>query len=350
MHVQLERKDSTDDNRLLVHFALGKAYEDAAAYATSFRHYAEANRLRRSQLRYQAEQTTRFVRRSRALFTREFLRERTAAGCPAPDPIFIVGLPRSGSTLVEQILSSHPQVEGTMELADITTIARTLGRESHSLEEEEQSEGYPQVIATLSPEQLRVLGEEYITRTRVQRKTAAPFFIDKTPHNFLHLGLILLMLPNARIIDVRRHPLSCGFSVFKQHFAQGQSFSYSLEDIGQFYRDYVELMAHFDQVLPGRVHRVHYESLVENPEREIRTLLDYCRLPFDEACLRFYENKRAVRTPSSEQVRRPIFREGLEQWRHYEPWLEPLKRRLGAVLQTYPEVPSLPEIQSNSGD
>jgi hypothetical protein len=237
-----------------------------------------------------------------------------------------------------------------MELADVTTLARTLGRESRSPEEEEQSEGYPQVIATLSPEQLRVLGEGYITRTRVQRKTAAPFFIDKTPHNFLHLGLILLMLPAARIIDVRRHPLSCGFAVFKQHFAHGQNFSYSLEDVGQFYRDYVELMAHFDQILPGRVHRVHYESLVENPEHEVRRLLDYCRLPFDEACLRFYENRRAVRTPSSEQVRRPIFREGLEQWRHYEPWLEPLKTSLGAVLQMYPEVPPLPEIQSNSGD
>ncbi len=211
MHVQLERKDSTDDNRSLVHFALGKAYEDAAAYETSFRHYAEANRLRRGQLRYQAEQTTRFVQRSRALFTSEFLRERTASGCPALAPIFVVGLPRSGSTLVEQILSSHPQVEGTMELGDIVTIARTLGRESHSIEEEKQSEGYPQVIATLSPEHLRVLGEEYMTRTRVQRKTAAPFFIDKTPHNFLHLGLILLMLPNARVIDVRRDPPSCGF-------------------------------------------------------------------------------------------------------------------------------------------
>ncbi len=342
MHVQLERKDSTDANRLLVHFALGKAYEDAAAYATSFGHYAEANRLRRGQLRYSAEQTTRFVQRSRALFTSAFLRERTAAGCPARDPIFIVGLPRSGSTLVEQILSSHSQVEGTMELADITTLARRLGREARSIEEEEQSEGYPQVIATLSPEHLRALGEDYIARTRVQRKAAAPCFIDKTPNNFLHLGLILLMLPNARVIDVRRDPLACGFSAFKQHFAHGQNFSYSLEDIGQFYRDYVELMAHFDQVLPGRVHRVHYESLVENPEHEVRTLLDYCRLPFEEVCLRFYENKRAVRTPSSEQVRRPIFRESLEQWRHYEPWLEPLKTALGAVLLMYPEVPPLP--------
>ena len=200
-----------------------------------------------------------------------------------------------------------------------------------------RNSGLPEVIATLSPEQLRVLGEEYITRTRVQRKTSAPFFIDKTPDNFLHLGLILLMLPNARIIDVRRHPLSCGFSVFKQHFGHGQGFSYSLEDIGEFYRDYVELMAHFDQVLPGRVHRVHYESLVENPEHEVRTLLDYCRLPFDEACLRFYENKRAVRTPSSEQVRRPIFREGLEQWRHYEPWLEPLKTRLDLFCRRTPK-------------
>jgi tetratricopeptide (TPR) repeat protein len=351
MQAQLDRKDSTDDNRVMVHFALGKAYEDAAAYQPSFQHYAEANRLRRGQLGYQAESTTRFVQRSRKLFTSEFLRERTGAGCAAPDPIFILGLPRSGSTLVEQILSSHSQVEGTMELGDITTIARRLGRESQALDEDdtsEQADGYPQALATLAPEQLRALGEEYITRTRVQRKTAASLFIDKTPNNFLHLGLIHLVLPNAKIIDVRRHPLSSGFSVFKQHFARGQGFSYSLEDIGQFYRDYVELMAHFDQVLPGRVHRVHYESLVENTEHEVRALLDYCQLPFEEACLRFYENKRAVRTPSSEQVRQPIFREGLEQWRHYEPWLEPLELALGPVLQMYPEVPPLPEIQRTS--
>ncbi len=353
MRGRLARSDATDDERLLLHFALGKAFEDAAQFEPSFQHYAEANRLRHGQLRYRAEYTTRFIQRSRRLYTSEFLRERTAAGCSAPDPIFVVGLPRAGSTLVDQILSSHSLVEGTMELSDITSMSRKLDRAADSMTSddaaaEEQTSGYPQVIATLTPERLRELGEEYLSRTRVQRKTAAPFFIDKTPNNFLHLGLIALVLPNAKIIDVRRHPLSCGFSVFKQHFARGQGFSYSLEDIGCFYRDYVELMSHFDQVLPGRVHRVYYESLVEDTEREIRALLDYCQLPLEEACLRFYENRRAVRTPSSEQVRRPIFREGLDQWHHYEPWLEPLKSALGPVLQAYPEVPPLPEMESNS--
>jgi tetratricopeptide (TPR) repeat protein len=347
MQGELSRTEARDEDRLLLHFALGKACEDASQFEQSFRHYAEGNRLRHAQLRYKPEHTTRFVERSRTLLTRELLRERAAVGCPAPDPIFIVGLPRAGSTLVDQILSSHSQVEGTMELSDIISLARSLDRVDDS-DTEEQSDGYPQVLATLTPERLRELGEEYIARTRVQRKTAAPFFIDKTPNNFLHLGMIVLALPNAKIIDVRRHPLACCFSVFKQYFARGQSFSYSLEDVGRFYRDYVELMAHVDRMLPGRVHRLYYESLVENTEAEVRALLDYCGLPFEEACLRFYENKRAVRTASSEQVRRPIFREGLEQWRHYEPWLGPLKAILGPVLGAYPQVPPPRDIRCDN--
>lgn len=355
MQGRLARSDATNDERLLVHFALGKAFEDAGQFERSFVHYAEANRLRSSQLRYRAENTTRFIQRSRRLYTREFLQQRIALGAPERDPIFVVGLPRAGSTLVDQILSSHSRVEGTMELSDITSLARKLDRaadamtaEDSASEEQRRAVGYLDVIPTLTAEQLRELGQEYLSRTRVQRKTDAPFFIDKTPNNFLHLGLILLTLPNAKIIDVRRHPLSCGFSVFKQHFARGQGFSYSLEDIGHFYRDYVELMAHFDQLLPGRVHRVYYESLVENTEQEVRALLDYCQLPFEQACLRFYENRRAVRTPSSEQVRQPIFRAGLEQWRHYEPWLGPLKTALGSVLEAYPAVPPLRELESST--
>jgi hypothetical protein len=194
---------------------------------------------------------------------------------------------------------------------------------------------YPDVLATLEPDRLRALGEQYLEKTRIQRKTAAPLFIDKMPNNFLHVGLIHLALPNARIIDARRHPLACCFSAFKQHFARGQHFSYDLEDVGRYYRDYVELMAHFDDVLPGRVHRVIYESLIENTESEVRRLLEYCGLPFEPQCLRFYENERAVRTASSEQVRRPIFREGLDQWRHYEPWLGPLKAALGPALDNW---------------
>lgn len=336
MQRALEDAESTDDDRLHLHFALGKAYEDAAQYERSFRHYAEGNRLGRQLRRYSARHHARFAERTKATYTSELLRQRAAAGCPAPDPIFIVGLPRAGSTLVEQILASHSMVEATMELVEILSLAHSLGRFDDSATQE-TSALYPEVLATLPPERLRQLGEDYIARTRVHRKTAAPFFIDKLPNNFLHLGLIALALPNAKIIDVRRHPLGCGFSVFKQHFARGQAFSYSLEDIGRFYRHYVELMAHFDQVLPGRVYRVDYEALVEHTEAEIRGLLDYCQLPFEDNCLRFYENRRAVQTASSQQVRRPIYREGLEQWRHYEPWLDPLKAALGPVLEAYPQ-------------
>ena len=341
MRSQLARTDASTDDRVHLEFALGKAREDAEEFEASFRHYDQANRLRRSQIHYSAAETTSLVERSLALYTREFFDARAGAGCPARDPLFIVGMPRAGSTLVEQILSSHSLVEGTMELYDMISLARSLDVRGPR----EERLQYPDTLAALTPAELQALGARYLDRTRVQRKSSAPYFIDKMPNNFLHTGLILLALPNARIIDVRRHPLGCCFSVFKQHFARGQSFSYGLEDVGRYYRDYVELMAHFDRVLPGRVHRVHYESLVENTESEVRALLEYCGLPFEEQCLRFYENERAVRTASSEQVRQPIFRDGLEQWRHYEPWLEPLKTALGPVLDAYPGAPEPQDTQ-----
>jgi tetratricopeptide (TPR) repeat protein len=329
---QLERGDLSTEDRFHFQFALGKALEDAGDYARSFEHYAEGNRLRRSVVGYEPEELTDRVRRSKALFTAAFFAERAGWGAAAPDPIFIVGLPRSGSTLIEQILSSHSSVEGTMELPDIGTIARELGgRKKRS-----EPSAYPEVLGTLGPDTLRALGERYLEQTRVQRRSGAPFFIDKMPNNWEHVGLIHLILPNARIIDARRHPMSCCFSVFKQHFARGQRFSYSLDDIGRYYRDYVDLMAHLDSVLPGRVHRVFYERVVENTEAEVRRLLEFCGLPFEEGCLRFYETERAVRTASSEQVRRPIYRDALEQWTHYEQWLGPLKQALGPVLETYP--------------
>lgn len=321
--------------RLHFHFASGKALEDAGQFAASFADYAEGNRLRRNEIHYDAAENAARLRRSRTLYTSAFLNERSGFGCDAPDPIFIVGLPRSGSTLLEQILASHSQVEGTMELPDIMAIARAL---SWSADEAEPVK-YPDVLADLSPDRWRALGNEYLAGTRIHRKRRTPFFIDKMPNNFAHLGLIHLSLPNAKIIDARRHPLACCFSGFKQHFAEGQNFSYSLTDIGRYYRDYVEFMAHFDSVLPGRVHRVFYESLVADTESEIRRLLDYCGLPFESSCLRFYENSRAVRTASSEQVRRPIFRDGVDHWRNFEKWLEPLKRALGPVLEQYPRVP-----------
>jgi hypothetical protein len=222
-----------------------------------------------------------------------------------------------------------------MELPDIIDMARSLGGGRARGE----ASKYPEALAEFSADQLRALGEQYIANTRIQRKTAAPFFIDKMPNNFAHIGLIQLILPRAKIIDARRHPLGCCFSGFKQHFARGQHFTYGLDDIGRYYYDYVELMAHFDAALPGRVHRVIYETLVDDTENEVRRLLDYCGLPFDERCLRFYENDRAVRTASSEQVRRPIYRDGVDHWQHYESWLEPLKRALGPVLECYPAVP-----------
>jgi Flp pilus assembly protein TadD len=338
MRAQLRRQDLADEDRFHLHFAMGKALEDSGEYAESFEHYSSGNALRRKEVHYEAAEVSGSVRRTKALCTREFFASRNGFGSPAPDPIFIVGLPRSGSTLLEQILSSHSQVEGTMELPEIIGITQLMrervGRADH-LE-------YPEGLARLTAADCREFGEQYLAKTRIVRKAGTPFFIDKMPNNFLHLALIHLILPNAKIIDARRHPLGCRFSGFKQHFARGQHFSYRLEDIGRYYHDYVELLAHFDAVLPGRVHRVIYERMVEDTETEIRRLLDYCGLPFEESCLKFYENERPVATPSVEQVRQPIYRQSVDQWQHYESWLGPLKEALGAVLGPYPEVPDFP--------
>jgi cytochrome c-type biogenesis protein CcmH/NrfG len=334
MRQALARGDLSDDDRMHFEFALGKALEDAASYPDSFAHYAAGNALRRAQHGYDPQEMSGYVRRSKRLLTREFFAERAGAGVRARDPIFIVGLPRAGSTLIEQILASHPLVEGTMELPHLPKIARELAGPK-------QEEGtFLTRLAALGRDELQALGERYLAETRVMRKTDAPFFIDKMPNNCMYVGLIHLILPSAVVIDARRHPLGCCFSCFKQHFARGQWFSYGLEDLGRYYRDYVELMAHFDDVLPGRVRRVFYESLIDDTEAEVRRLLEHCGLPFEPACLRFYENDRAVRTASSEQVRRPIFREAVDHWRHYEPWLEPLERALGEVLTDYPRVPA----------
>ncbi|MFI4890392.1 MAG: tetratricopeptide repeat-containing sulfotransferase family protein [Steroidobacterales bacterium] len=336
MRTELGKEDLAVDDRLHFEFALGKALEDAGSYAESFAHYEAAGKLRLSLAPYNADENHDRVQRSKRVFTREFLEARRGAGAAAADPIFIVGLPRAGSTLIEQILASHSQVEGTMELPDLPRIARELAARASR----DGGSRYPECVAALDPDELRLLGEQYLAATQVQRKTSAPYFIDKMPNNFAHVGLIELILPNARVIDARRHPLGCCFSSFKQHFARGQNFSYSLDDLGRYYRDYVDLMAHFDAASPGRTHRVIYERLIEDTEAEVRRLLDYCGLPFEDACLRFYENDRAVRTASSEQVRQPIYKDGLEHWKHYEPWLGALKQALGPVLDAYPGVPS----------
>ena len=334
MRARLARADLSDEHRLHFDFALGKALEDRRAHEASFAHYAAGNALRLKAQPYRAGETRTRIERAMAVYSRDFFAARAGCGDPAPDPIFIVGLPRSGSTLLEQILSSHSAVEGTMELPEIISMTRELRRGL------DVGASYHDALAELPPAAFAELGAQYLERTRVQRKTSAPFFIDKMPNNFLHLGLILTMLPNAKIVDARRHPMACCFSGFKQHFARGQNFSYGLDDIGRYYRDYVELMAHFDAVAPGRVHRVIHERLVEDTEGEVRRLLDYCGLPFEDACLRFHENDRPVRTASSEQVRRPINRDGIDQWRHYAPWLGPLETALGPVLAAYPEVPA----------
>jgi len=331
MAAQLARSDLSADDRLHLCYALGKALEDRKAFAESMHCYMEGARIRVKEAPYEADELSALVERTVKLFTQDFIAERAGAGLDDAAPIFVVGLPRAGSTLIEQILASHSAVEGTMELPDINLIARSLGRPERAT----PGPRYPDVLATLDPSCLAALGERYITTTQVHRKLGRPFFIDKMPNNFLHVGLIHLILPKAKIIDARRHPLGSCFSAFKQHFNQGQNFSYDLTDLGRFYHDYVALMAHFDDVLPSRIHRVIYEDMVEDTEAEVRRLLDYCELNFEPACLKFYENGRAVRTVSSEQVRRPIFRDGLEQWRNYEPWLEPLKVALGPALENW---------------
>jgi len=315
------------EDRFHLHFALGRAFEGRRGFEASFTHYAEGNRLRGETIGYRANETSALVERSRQLFSAAFFAERAGLGCPAPDPIFILGMPRAGSTLVEQILASHPLVEGTMELPDIPVLARRLGGG--------KSSAYPACLAELDGAALRALGEEYLERTRIQRRTDRPYFIDKMPNNWAHVGLIRLILPNAKIVDARRHPLDCCFSNFKQHYARGQGFSYSLSDMGRYYADYVDLMAHMDAVMPDPPYRLIHERLLDDFEGEIRALLDRLGLPFEPACLRFHETERAVRTASSEQVRRPINREGVDQWKAYEPWLAPLKVALGPALHDW---------------
>ncbi len=335
MRQQLERRDLADEDRFHLHFALGKALEDEGLYEESFEQYSKGNALRRAGIDYSPNDTASHARRSKALFTSDFFRARANMGCDAPDPIFIVGLPRAGSTLVEQILASHSMIEGTMELPDIVTISRRLGGKK----KRSDLSAYPEMLGDFTTDDFKNLGEEFLQRTKIHRKLGRPFFIDKTPHNFAHLGFIHLILPNAKIIDARRHPMACCFSCFKQHFARGHHFTYDLKEVGLYYANYVGLMAHFDAVLPGKIHRVIYEQMVTNPEAEIRRLLDYCGLPFEESCLRFYETERAVRTASSEQVRLPIFADAVDHWRNFEPWLEPLKLALGPVLNAYPGTP-----------
>jgi len=312
-------------DRVYLQFALGKAFEDKNEFEKSFFHYNKGNEIKRAQVQYRADGTSRECDEQIAACTPETFKK--TGGCDAPDPIFIVGLPRAGSTLLEQILSSHSQIDGTLELPNVLSISGKLRR----LGQREGNHRYPEILNDLTPETLRELGEEYIRDTRIHR-LGAPFFIDKMPNNFRHIGLIRLMLPNAKIIDARRDPMACCFSGFKQLFAEGQLFSYSLDDIGRYYKDYVKLMAHWDEVIPGYVLRVQHEDVVADLEAQVTRMLDFCGVPFEESCLEFHKTERNVRTPSSEQVRQPIFSTALEQWKNYEPWLDSLKQALGTEL------------------
>ncbi len=305
-------------------FALGKGLEDRGEYADSFAYYKRGNALKKSECRYRPEFIERNTRLQTEVCTDELFAARRGSGSPSEAPIFIVGLPRAGSTLIEQILASHSQVEGTMELSDIPRLAQSLqGRESGG-----DRPRYPGVLAELPQEDFRRFGERYLADTQLYR-SGKPRFIDKMPNNFRHIGLMHLILPNARIIDARRSAMACCFSNFKQLFASGQQFTYSFEDIARYYRTYVELMAHWERVLPGKVLRVQHEALVGDFEPQVRRILDFCGLEFEPACLEFHKTSRRVHTASSEQVRRPINTEGLEQWRHFEPWLGPLAAALG---------------------
>ncbi len=311
-------------DRVYLSFALGKAFEDRKAFAESFAHYAEGNRLKHAASRYDGDVVARELAAQREHCTADLFRARAGAGCQEPDPIFIVGMPRAGSTLLEQILSSHSQIDGTQELPNVLAMSQQLRRRQVG----DGAPGYPAVLAALEDRDLKTLGEQFLADTRVHRGDA-PRFIDKMPNNFRHIGLIHLMLPNARIIDARREPMACCFSNFKQLFAEGQEFSYDLRETGRYYREYVEMMAHWDAVLPGRVLRVQHEDVIDDLEGQVRRILDYLDLPFEPACLRYWETERAVRTPSSEQVRQPIFRSAQEQWHNYAPWLQPLREALG---------------------
>ncbi len=331
MREQLAGTDLKFMDRIYINFALGKALEDRQEFSEAFKHYAAGNKAKKLQSRYKPEQITAEFERQKAIFQGELLSKCKSSGFESPDPIFVLGLPRAGSTLLEQILSSHSLIDGTLELPNILSLVNSFRRDGRLTGEDR----YPRVLEELMADDFRSFGESYINDTKMHRE-GAPFFVDKMPNNFRHIGLIKLILPNAKIIDARRHPMACCFSGFKQLFAEGQEFSNDLEYAGLYYRDYISLMDFWQKVFPGQILLVEYEDVVANLDRSVKRILDYCDLPFEKTCLDFHKTERAVRTPSSEQVRQPIFKEGLEQWRHFEEHLGPLKEALGAVLDRYP--------------
>ena len=326
------RNKLSDLDALHFHFALGDAFEKRQDFARSFRHYEAGNAIRRKGLDPASMRVSDFVARGIAALQPELFERNKGAGCPERGPIFVLGLHRSGSTLIEQILASHPLIEGTTEITVMSQIWDRIGRLAAK-----GGLGPFQAMHRMDSAELKLIGEEYLERTRSFRTTDKPYFVDKLPANWKNIGLIRLALPNAKIIDARRHPMACGFSNFKQNYASGVFFSYSLESIGAFYRDYWRFMRHIDAVQPGAVHRVINEQLIDDPEGEIRRMLDFIGVSFDPACLEFHKSKRAIRTPSAEQVRKGINREGVDQWRKYAPWLGPLREALGNALENWDE-------------
>jgi tetratricopeptide (TPR) repeat protein len=315
-------------NQAQLHFALGKAFEQCQQYPQAFASYARGNALRHLDAPFDIESFERRSARIRGLFDAAFFAARAGSGNPNPAPIFIVGLPRSGSTLIEQILASHSCVDGTMELPNVLNI---VGQFDDMVP---TRDGYPETVARVPAAQLTALGERYLRETAPLRH-GRERFTDKLPNNFSHVGLIHAILPKATVIDARRHPMDACFSTFRQYFAEGQTFSYDLEDLGRYYRSYLALMDHWDAALPGKVLHVQYEELVRDPETNIRRLLDHCQLAFEPACLSFHETQRPVRTASAEQVRQPIYTTGVGYWRHFANELEPLRRALGESLERF---------------
>jgi tetratricopeptide (TPR) repeat protein len=328
MRPLLKGDGGDDEDQAHLHFALGRAFEHKKDYAAAFDHYATGNRRRRQTVPFDIEAFENKTRRVRECFDAAFFASRAGTGYPDPSPVFIVGLPRSGSTLVEQILASHSSIEGTFELPNLLTIVREFDHADAA------RDAYPEIVLAAPPEHLEKLGRRYIDEIAPLRG-GRPYFIDKMPNNFSHVGLIQSILPRAVVIDVRRHPMDACFSTYKQHFAEGQSFSYDLEDLGRYYRCYLSLMDHWDTVLPGKVLHLQYEQLIRDPETQIRRLLRHCSLPFDPACMSFHETRRPVRTASAEQVRQPLYTSGVGYWRHFQTELEPLRRALGDSLDRF---------------
>lgn len=330
MRAQEQAATTSSNDKIHLSFALGKAMEDRGQYAESFAYYDKGNKLKKGESGYLAERIEADLHKQKELFDLEFFSQRSGLGCASNAPIFVVGLPRAGSTLLEQILASHSQVDGTMELSNIIGLANRLNGRRRV----EKEAAYPGILAQLKPEQLQKFGEDFIEDTLFHR-SGGNFFVDKMPNNFRHIPLIQLILPNAKIIDARRHPMACCFSGFKQLFAEGQEFTYGLENIGRYYQAYVDVMSHWDTALPGQILKVQHEDVVTDLEAQVRRILEFCELPFESACVNFHETERAVRTPSSEQVRQPIYQTGMDQWTHYAEFLGPLEKALGPALENY---------------